>query len=137
MKTQMPQPSDDHSQYYRRQNIKLCQVLFCYFCKLAFLIFFSVFRFSSLIVCKWVSKLTNWLLQELADKNLLIERLLHEKAEESKERSSAFRKVEPKRLQNNCKITIITIFAPKDNLINRILKDGNNQLWIYIWTILK
>ncbi|VDM91901.1 unnamed protein product [Litomosoides sigmodontis] len=60
VKTQMPQPSDDHSQYYRQQNIKLCQ--------------------------------------ELADKNLLIERLLHEKAEENKERSSAFRKVEQKRL---------------------------------------
>uniref|UniRef100_A0A1I8EVU3 Uncharacterized protein n=1 Tax=Wuchereria bancrofti TaxID=6293 RepID=A0A1I8EVU3_WUCBA len=60
IKTQMPQPSDDHSQYYRRQNIKLCQ--------------------------------------ELADKNLLIERLLYEKAEKNKKHSSAFQKVEPKRL---------------------------------------
>ncbi|KAL3989354.1 Adenomatous polyposis coli tumor suppressor family protein [Acanthocheilonema viteae] len=60
VKTQMPQPSDDHSQYYRRQNIKLCQ--------------------------------------ELADKNLLIERLLSEKTENNKEHGSAFRKVEPKRL---------------------------------------
>uniref|UniRef100_A0A158Q807 Uncharacterized protein n=1 Tax=Elaeophora elaphi TaxID=1147741 RepID=A0A158Q807_9BILA len=60
VKTQMPQPSDDHSQYYRRQNIKLCQ--------------------------------------ELADKNLLIERLLYERAEKNKEHESAFRKVQPKRL---------------------------------------
>ncbi|CAG9530307.1 unnamed protein product [Cercopithifilaria johnstoni] len=67
VKTQMPQPSDDHSQYYRRQNIKLCQ--------------------------------------ELADKNLLIERLLHEKAEKNKERSSAFRKVEPKRLASTTTTT--------------------------------
>ncbi|MCP9257279.1 hypothetical protein DINM_000532 [Dirofilaria immitis] len=59
-RTQMPQPNDDHSQYYRRQNIKLCQ--------------------------------------ELADKNLLIERLLCEKAEKSNEHNSAFRKVKPKRL---------------------------------------
>uniref|UniRef100_A0A915PL75 Uncharacterized protein n=1 Tax=Setaria digitata TaxID=48799 RepID=A0A915PL75_9BILA len=27
VRTQMPQPNDDHSQYYRRQNIKLCQEL--------------------------------------------------------------------------------------------------------------
>uniref|UniRef100_A0A2K6VX20 Uncharacterized protein n=1 Tax=Onchocerca volvulus TaxID=6282 RepID=A0A2K6VX20_ONCVO len=63
IRTQMPQPNDDHSQYYRRQNIKLCQ--------------------------------------ELADKNHLIERLLYEKAEKKNEHSSAFQKVQPKRLQNN------------------------------------
>ncbi|KAK6111820.1 Adenomatous polyposis coli tumor suppressor family protein [Brugia pahangi] len=72
IKTQMPQPSDDHSQYYRRQNIKLCQ--------------------------------------ELADKNLLIERLLYEKAEKNKKHSSAFQKVEPKRL-----ITTITTNAERNH----------------------
>ncbi|VDM93231.1 unnamed protein product, partial [Onchocerca ochengi] len=60
IRTQMPQPNDDHSQYYRRQNIKLCQ--------------------------------------ELADKNHLIERLLYEKAAKKNEHSSAFQKVQPKRL---------------------------------------